>query len=412
MNIKVTTTKVEIDNESLNKGEYNIRECNFDLAEEFTGLVCKALFTVSKTKLTYEQSIVSGKCDIPYEATEYRGKVEVGVIAYEVEDEELVKRYSPEPDEFFVLDGSYIEDIENQSTPTPSELEQLEARVSQVEIDAAQVEINTQDISDIKLEQITQNGDISNLQTNKADKTEIPDVSNFITKDVNDLTYYTLTTNTGSKIDLEINSSNYQLVAKLYDKNNTLISTSTTIDLPIESMVVSATYDSTNKKIVLTLQNGQTLDVPVGDLVEGLVSFTDYATTNKGGVIKIGNALGLSDTGVTSASTRTYQAYQEAGNNTFIGKGTLENVITGKGLVSDTDYATDTKGGTVKANVNGFVLGSTGNPYANTYTYAQYRDTLNNNYFIGKGTLENVLAEKIGTIETILETLDVGGGVE
>lgn len=152
MNIKVTTTKVEIDNESLNKGEYNIRECNFELAEEFIGLVCKALFTTSKTKLTYEQSIVNGKCNIPYEATLNRGKVIIGVIGYEIEDEELIKRYSPEPDEFFVLDGSYVEDIENQSIPTPTEIEQLEQRVSAIEIDAGQVEINTQDIADIKNE--------------------------------------------------------------------------------------------------------------------------------------------------------------------------------------------------------------------------------------------------------------------
>ena len=39
---------------------------------------------------------------------------------------------------------------------------------------------------------------------NKADISDIPDVSNFITKDVNNLTNYTLKTNTGSLIDLEI----------------------------------------------------------------------------------------------------------------------------------------------------------------------------------------------------------------
>lgn len=221
MNINVTTTKVNIDDESLNKGEYNVRECNFTFSEEYEGLVCKALFTVTKTKLTYEQSIVNGKCNIPYETTVNRGKVIVGVIGYEVEDEELVKRYSPEPDEFFVLDGSYIEDIENQSTPTPTEIEQLEQRVSQVEIDASQVETNTQNISD--------------LQTNKADKSELDD---FITKDVNDLTNYTLTTQTGSQIELSLNSTNFKMTATLKDKNGTVVNTSNEIDLPLESVVV------------------------------------------------------------------------------------------------------------------------------------------------------------------------------
>ena len=378
MNIKVTTTNVEIDKESLNKGEYNIRECNFDLAEEFEGLSCKALFTVRKTNLTYEQDIVNNKCNIPYEATEYRGTVEVGVIAYEIDGSTLVKRYSPASDVFFVLDGSYVEDIANQLTPTPSELEQLEARVSQVEIDAAQVEINKQDISDIKTEQITQNGDISNLQTNKADKTEIPDVSNFITKDANDLTYYTLTTQTGSKIDLEINSSNYQLVAKLYDKNNTLISTSTTIDLPIESMVVSATYDSTNKKIVLTLQNGQTLDVPVGDLVEGLVSFTDYATSSKGGVIIASPSWGAKVTsGYLIGNTFNYSQYNNANESIFIDKGTLENVITGKNLETANNKVTS---------------------ISSSSTDTQYPSA-------------KCVYDLVGNLESILETLDIGGGV-
>lgn len=243
MNIKVTTAKVSIDNESLNKGEYNVRECNFDLAEEYEGLVCKALFTVTKTKLTYEQSIVNGKCNIPYEATINRGKVIVGVVGYEVSGEELVKRYSPEPDEFFVLDGSYVEDIENQAVPTPSDLEQLEQRVSAIEIDAEQVEINTQDISDIKQEQTTQN---------------------------NDILLRSLITETGSQIELSLNNTNFKMTATLKDKNGNTVDTSNEIDLPLESVVVNASYDSSTKEIILTLQNGNTTRFSVADLVSGL----------------------------------------------------------------------------------------------------------------------------------------------
>lgn len=44
------------------------------------------------------------------------------------------------------------------------------------------------------------------------------------------------------------------------------------IDLPVESMVVDATYDSGTKSIILTLQNGNTVSVPVGDLVDGLAT--------------------------------------------------------------------------------------------------------------------------------------------
>lgn len=59
--------------------------------------------------------------------------------------------------------------------------------------------------------------------------------------------------------------------------------------------------------------------------------------------------------------------------------------------VKNTDYATDTTAGVMKGNVNGFLVSSSsGNPSANTYTYAQY-GSLPHYQFVGKGTLENVL---------------------
>ena len=338
MNINVTTTKVTIDKGNvINKGEFNIRDCNFNLSEEYNGLVCKALFTVEKTKLTYEQSIVNNKCIIPYEVTVEKGAITLGVIGYEIEDDELIKRYSPLPYHFTIEDGSYVEDIENQSTPTPSELEQLEQRVSAIEIDAEQVAQNTEDIADIKEEQITQNTDISNLQTNKADKSEIPDVSDFVTKDVNDLTYYTLTTQTGSRIELTLNSTNFKMTATLKDKNGNVVDTSNEIDLPLESVVVNASYDSTTKELVLTLQNGTTVRVSIADLVSGLVSDTDYATSSKGGVVKVSNdySLGMYN-GMITGVVRDYNAYSGLSNYHIISKGTLENVITGKQLVNET----------------------------------------------------------------------------
>ena len=101
---------------------------------------------------------------------------------------------------------------------------------------------------------------------NYALKSEIPDVSNFITNTVNDLVNYTLKTNTGSLIDLEINQTNYVVTLSLKDQDGNTISTDT-IDLPLENVVVSGSYDETNQKIILTLQSGDTIDIPVGALV-------------------------------------------------------------------------------------------------------------------------------------------------
>ena len=98
-----------------------------------------------------------------------------------------------------------------------------------------------------------------------------PDLSNFITKDVNNLTNYELKINTGATIELTINSSTYEMTLNLKNSAGTTISTGN-VDLPLETMVVGATYDNNNKKIILELKNGTTLDVPVGDLINGLQS--------------------------------------------------------------------------------------------------------------------------------------------
>ena len=109
-------------------------------------------------------------------------------------------------------------------------------------------------------------------------ESDIPDVSSFITKDVNNLTNYTLKTNTGSLIDLEINDTTYVVTLKLKNQDGTIISTDT-IDLPLESVVVSGRYDNTTKKVILTLENGSEVDFSVADLVAGLQ--TEITSSNK-----------------------------------------------------------------------------------------------------------------------------------
>ena len=77
------------------------------------------------------------------------------------------------------------------------------------------------------------------------------------------------TTKYGGAIDLTMDSATYVLTLSLKDQDGTVLNTKT-VDLPIESVVVNGRYDATNKKIVLTLQSGSTIDVPVGDLIAGL----------------------------------------------------------------------------------------------------------------------------------------------
>ena len=77
-----------------------------------------------------------------------------------------------------------------------------------------------------------------------------------------------------------------------------------------------------------------------------------------GGVVKVNNntSFEVNANGYPLATNLTFSNYETKGNNTFISKGTLENVITGKGLttksyvdglVGDINSALDTINGEV-----------------------------------------------------------------
>ena len=80
-------------------------------------------------------------------------------------------------------------------------------------------------------------------------------------------------------LSLTINSSTYVVTGQLKDQDNNNLGNAQTIDLPLETMVVGGSYDDEHKKIVLTLKNGNTVDIPVADLVSGLQ--TELSATNK-----------------------------------------------------------------------------------------------------------------------------------
>ena len=173
--------------------------------------------------------------------------------------------------------------------------------------------------------------DIEDLQTNKADKTEIPTLLSDLTEDsthrtvtdteksnwnekvdidVNNLTNYELKTNTGSTIELSINSSTYVMTLNLKNSAGTIISTGT-IDLPLEAMVVNASYDSTTKEIVLTLQSGSTVRFSVADLVSGLQSEITSSNKLSSDLVDDTNSINKF---VTSAEKSTWNAKEDSSN--------------------------------------------------------------------------------------------------
>lgn len=82
-----------------------------------------------------------------------------------------------------------------------------------------------------------------------------------------------------ASLDLSINSTTYVITAQLKDQDWNNLWTPKTVDLPLESVVVSGSYNPTTKKVVLTLQNGSTIEFSVADLVSWLQS--EITSTNK-----------------------------------------------------------------------------------------------------------------------------------
>ena len=137
--------------------------------------------------------------------------------------------------------------------------------------------------------------DLIDEPTVPTNTSELVNDSGYIDKDVNDLTYYTL-------------SSNLSAVATSGDYSD--LSGTPTIPTNLSEL----NNDS------------------------GYVKNTDYATGSTGGVVK-GNTNGFmvnSVTGTPSANTYNYSEYTSHTNGVFIGKGTLENALTGKGYITNT----------------------------------------------------------------------------
>ena len=111
----------------------------------------------------------------------------------------------------------------------------------------------------------------------------------------------------GATIDLSINTTTYVVTATLKDQDGTTLN-SDTIDLPLETMVVSGSYDSSTKKVVLTLKNGETVEFSVADLISGLQ--TEITSSNKLSADLISD--GTTNKTVTATEKSTWNGKQNA----------------------------------------------------------------------------------------------------
>lgn len=123
MKIIVKPHRIIINNDKLvNEREVNVSRCYFEFDKEITDdFVKEAYFTFKGN--TYKQLIQNNECSFPQEVLTDKGQIEIGVVAYKIDDEMI--RYNPRPAYFNTLLGSLKDDVENSEEITPTDKEQI-----------------------------------------------------------------------------------------------------------------------------------------------------------------------------------------------------------------------------------------------------------------------------------------------
>ena len=137
-----------------------------------------------------------------------------------------------------------------------------------------------------------------------------------------------------ASMTLSINSTTYVVTAQLKDQDGNNLGTAQTIDLPLESVVVNGEYDSVHKKIVLTLQNGTTIEFSVADLVSGLQS--EITSSNKLDADLVDDSTSTNKF-VTASDKTTWSGKQDA-----LVSGTNIKTVNGNSLLGSGDVTLDT----------------------------------------------------------------------
>ena len=160
MKVIVGKHKIKIQKEIINEKEINITKCKFEFDENITEEFVKDIyFTLNDTTIKIA-NIQNNECDIPYEILIQKGMVELGVVAYLVEDETEIKRYNPSPAYFDTYTGSIKEEYDNYEPITPSDKEQMEQAINDLENSKQDVLVSGENIKTINGESVLGEGNI------------------------------------------------------------------------------------------------------------------------------------------------------------------------------------------------------------------------------------------------------------
>lgn len=114
------------------------------------------------------------------------------------------------------------------------------------------------------------------LKTHNEDPEAHPKIRQSITEavkqhDENETAHPALRKKAGNKLSITMDPKTFIVTIELQNAEGEKLD-SKDFDLPLESVVVSGSYAEATKEIVLTLQSGKTVKIPVADLVDGLAS--------------------------------------------------------------------------------------------------------------------------------------------
>lgn len=183
-------------------------------------------------------------------------------------------------DDYEALLGQILAAISDKNLQIDTNAENIEALQNDLQETNENVTANVQAIAQ-NTEAIQTNAEnITALQTGLSATNET------VTSNGQAIQTLTLSVENGlvASVVLSLND-NYVLTAAYFAKDGSRLGSSQ-VDFPVESMVVTGGYDNENKTIILTLQNGNVVAIPVGDLVEGLISSTEKGHPN--GVATLG----------------------------------------------------------------------------------------------------------------------------
>ena len=379
MKIIVGKHELKIGREIINEKEINITKCEFEFNEDITNDFVKDVYFTLNDETYKISNIQNNECDIPNEVLNKKGMVELGVVAYLIENEKYVKRYNPTSTFFPSERGSLKEEYENSEELTPSDKEQMEQAIQEMETKVDNLDIDA-----------SKSGDTTTITITKKDGTtknvEVDDGADGVS-----LEYNWSGTNLGIKREDE---QNYQYVNLKGERGEP-----GAIKMIIVNELPQTGDEDTIYLVPLAIPESQ----------ENRYAEYVYINNNWELLGKIGIQVDLSD----------YYTKTET-NNLLENKANVSDIPDLTNYVQNTDYATGSTAGVFKS-ANELAVNGTGQVQAQTLDFETYSSRANT-IFVGKGTLENVIAGKdlttkayvdglVGDIESILETLDIGAGV-